>query len=215
MLIFIAFSCYERPVFSVVPTIELKDYYFSATNFELLDSMIVILSFEDGDGDLGLSPEETYDPYNLYTILFDGDSIKIGDSDTLPPFNCLDYEIIQKPSAPGTPGEVDTFYVQRNPNYFNYFLEFYTLENGEWKLYDPAIERNCSPRYHGRFFHLNTRGDVRPLTGELKYGLTSGFRLLFRYDTLKLRIQIQDRALNRSNPVETEPFLIEERYRKN
>jgi hypothetical protein len=98
LLIFIAFSCYERPVFSVVPTIELKDYYFSATNFELLDSMIIIVSFEDGDGDLGLSPDETYDPYHLYTILFNGDSIKIGDNDTLPPFNCLDYEIIQKPS---------------------------------------------------------------------------------------------------------------------
>lgn len=213
LLMFLVFSCYERPEFSNVPAIKLKDFYFASTDYELLDSLVVIIEFQDGDGDLGLTADEVNDPYQLYTILFDGDSIKIGDSDTLPPYNCLDYEIIQKPSEPGTPAEVDTFYVQRNPNYFNYFLDFYTLENGKWHLYDPAVERNCSPRYHGRFFPLNTRGDVRPLTGELKYGLTSGFRLLFRYDTLKLHIQIQDRALNRSNVLATDAFLIQDRYR--
>ncbi len=213
LLIFLASSCYERPVFSTVPEIELKDFYFTSTDYELLDSLVINIKFRDGDGDLGLGADEINEPYQLYTILFNGDSIKIGESDTLPPYNCLDYEIIQKPTAPGTPAEVDTFYVQRNPNYFNYFLDFYTLKNGQWKLYDPAVERNCSPRYHGRFFLLNTRGNNRPLSGELKYGLTSGFRLLFRYDTLKLRIQIQDRALNKSNLLETDAFLIQDRYR--
>jgi len=213
LLTFITFACFERPVFSLTPSIELKDLYFSATSHELFDSLVVIVRFEDGDGDLGLGADETYEPYHLYDILFNGDSIKIGDSDTLPPYNCLDYEIIQKPSDPGTPAEVDTFYVQRNENYFNYFLDFFVKENGQWRLYDPAVERNCSPRYYGRYFPLNTRRDERPLTGELKYGLTSGFRLLFRYDTIKVRVQIQDRALNRSNYVETDPFLIQDRYR--
>ncbi len=213
LLAIIAYACFERPVFSLTPSIDLKDFYFTATDYELLDSMNIIIEFEDGDGDLGLGADETYYPYQLYDILFNGDSIKIGDSDTLPPYNCLDYEIIRKPYEPGAPVEADTFYVQRNDNYFNYFLDFFIKENGQWRLYDPAIERNCSPRYHGRYFHLNTSGNERPLTGELKYGLTSGFRLLFRYDTLKVRIQIQDRALNRSNYVETEPFLIQDRYR--
>jgi hypothetical protein len=49
---------------------------------------------------------------------------------------------------------------------------------------------------------------VRPLTGELQYGFISSFRLQFRFNTIKLRIYIKDRALNESNIIETEPFNI-------
>ena len=87
-------------------------------------------------------------------------------------------------------------------------------ENGKWVLYDPRQEPTCGPNYWGRVFELNTQGDERPLEGIIKYSILSGFRLLFRNDTLKIQVRIQDRALNRSNIVETEPFLIQDKFRQ-
>lgn len=211
----IVVSCFEKPTFPVEPTISLNDLYFTESNNDLLDSLVIIVDFRDGDGDLGLNSWETDDPYQLYDAVFDGDTIRIGDSDTLPPYNCLDYEIFQIEVEPGDTISLtaDTVYVQRNPDHFNYFLDFFLKEDGVWRLYDPAVERNCAPRYHGRYFYLNTQDDVRPLEGELKYGIVSGFRLLFRNDSLRIRVRIQDRALHKSNYIETRSFMIQDLYR--
>jgi hypothetical protein len=208
-------SCFEKPTFPVEPTISLNELYFTETGNDLQDSLIVIVDFEDGDGDLGLQSWETDPPYQRFDFVFNGDTIRIGDSDTLPPYNCLDYEIVAVDPNPNDTidARVDTIYVQRNDNHFNYFLDFYVKEDGAWRLYDPAVERNCAPRYWGRYFYLNTQGDERPLEGELKYGIVSGFRLLFRNDSLRVRVRIQDRALHSSNIVETPPFMIQDRYR--
>jgi len=212
---FLTSACFEKPTFPVIPSISLNELYFTSTSNDLLDSLITIVNFEDGDGDLGLDSWETDFPYQRFTLLFDGDTIKIGDSDTLPPYNCLDYEIFEIDTNPEDTisPRIDTVYVQRNPDHFNYFLDFFINDNGTWRLYDPAIERNCAPRYHGRFFRLNTLRDERPLEGELKYALVSGFRLLFRNDSIKIRVRIQDRPLNKSNYVETAPFMIQDRDR--
>ena len=176
--------------------------------------MIFAIDFTDGDGDLGLSSNQTLPPYHIWDILFNGDTIYYGESDTLPPYNCFDYEIFRvRDPQTNTIIRVDTVYVQRNDNHFNYFLDFYTLEDGQWILYDPRREPTCGPNYWGRVFDLNTQGDERPLEGLIKYSVLSGFRLLFRNDTLKIRVTIQDRALNKSNTIETEPFLIQDKFR--
>jgi hypothetical protein len=50
-------SCRKEPVYDVVPEIEYKrveQYYFESNNVKR-DSLVLVISFKDGDGNLGLS----------------------------------------------------------------------------------------------------------------------------------------------------------------
>lgn len=211
----VIFSCSDRPTFPLEPSIELNEYYFREIQDISLDSLIIKIQFEDGDGDLGLESFETDEPYHLLTVQTypNGDTIRYGEAAAPDDYNCVEFEIIRKESSVNDSLVVtaDTIYVERNENHFNFFLTFLIKEsNGEFREFDPALERNCAPPYHGRYFILNTARDIRPLTGELQYTLLSGFRLLFRNETIKLRISIKDRQLNESNIIETDEFNIGE-----
>ncbi len=214
LIIFGAAACYDKPVLPSTPSIELSEYYFreipNPNGPSFRDSIVVRIRFEDGNGDLGLDANETNPPYHLYDmVVTNGDTLRFGDNDTLPAYNCFDYEIITRRTSVGDSLviQADTFYVIRNENHFNFFLTFLIEENGQFVEYN-TYEKLCAPPFHGRFFVLNTTRDIRPLTGELQYGFVSSFRLQFRFDIIKLRIQIQDRSLNKSNIIETEPFNI-------
>ncbi|NJN27986.1 MAG: hypothetical protein HC819_19445 [Cyclobacteriaceae bacterium] len=206
-------SCHEKPTLPFTPKISIGEFYFRQIANETRDSIVLKINFEDGDGDLGLGAEETQFPFQILDfVITNGDTLRYGDNDTLPPYNCIDYEIFKDGifiDGKFVVTKVDTMYVIKNPNHFNFFLTFMIKQpDGSFRAFDPAIERNCAPPYHGRFFILNSTGDDRPLTGELQYAFTSGFRLLFRNNIIKLRVMIQDRALNKSNIVETEEFNI-------
>lgn len=215
LLIFLSFSaCQDRPTFPLTPSINLNEFYFKQIKDFSLDSLIIKIQFEDGDGDLGLDANETDPPYHILDIVTDpitGDTLQFGDEGTPEEYNCVDYEIVRNESTVGDSLIItaDTIYVIRNLDHFNFFLTFLIEEDdGSFREFNPALERNCAPPYHGRYFVLNTARDIRPLTGELQYSLLSGFRLLFRNETIKLRIQIQDRSLHKSNIIETEKFEI-------
>jgi hypothetical protein len=215
LLIFLGFAgCNDKPTFPVTPVIELSEFYFKDIENLSLDSLVIKIRFEDGDGDLGLESFETNPPYQLLDPVTTGppnyDTLRHGDPNT-PPYDCVNYEIIRKEFSRNDSLFVtaDTILVERNPNHFNFFLEFLIkTDDGSFRVFNPALERNCAPPYHGRYFVLNTARDIRPLEGELQYSLVSGFLLLFRNDIIKLRIQIQDRSLNKSNVIETDEFRI-------
>lgn len=204
-------ECRELPEYSNVPAIEYNQVFFKKG--ELTDSLFVNIDFRDGDGDLGLHPDfDTGEPYNAiyYWRKNDGDLLTYADRntpeyDTLPPYEfpyyCTTYSI----------EEADTFWIQQNPNHFNIYVDFYVRKNGEWTLYDwiTANDPQCGESYNGRFPILNPNGQARPLEGTLKYAITgAGFEVIFKRDTLKLEIQIQDRGLRQSNIVETQEFVL-------
>ena len=219
LIFFGIISCHDRPTFPETPSISLNDFYFREIENitggpTLQDSLVIKVQFEDGDGDLGLLSTQTQPPYHLLEIIVNGeDTLKYGDNDTLPPYNCFNYEILTQTISRGDSLYVksDTLYVIRNLNHFNFFLTFLVeTSNGEFVEFD-TYENLCAGPYHGRFFVLNTAGDVRPLTGELQYGFISAFRIPFRnYNSIKLRLQIQDLKLNKSNILETQAFRIDE-----
>ena len=199
LLIFISFiGCKDRPEFPITPEISLNEYYFREIEDYPLDSLIIKIRFQDGDGDLGLDSYETEDPYQEYDVVKNnGDSVRYGDPGS-PPYDCVNYEIFRKEESVNDSLVItaDTIQVKRNPDHFNFFLTFLIeTDDGSYREFNPALERNCAPPYHGRYFVLNTARDIRPLEGELQYSLVSGFRLLFRNETIKLKIQIQDRHL--------------------
>jgi hypothetical protein len=165
-----------------------------------------MIDFKDGDGDLGLNPEDIMEPYHPYDVVLDrnGNPIEYGSLPGLPEYNPIDWLILEDNN--GDP--VDTILIDINENFFNYFVRFYEKKNG---IYEEFIWKD-EPFYltfDGRFPYLNTSGKDRPLEGKLRYGMVStGWLLVFR-DSLKLSIQIQDRALNKSNIVESNPFTLE------
>lgn len=212
LFIFLVFGCNEKPTFPVTPSISWSEFYFREIQDVTLDSLIIKIQFEDGDGDLGLESYETQPPFHILDIYVypNGDTVRHGDPDT-PPYDCVKYEIIRKEESINDTLKVtaDTILVERNRDHFNFFLDFLIKEDdGSFRVYDPALERNCAPPFHGRYFMLNSIGGIRPLEGELQYNLLSGFRLLFRNETIKIRVQIQDRQLNKSNILETDEFNI-------
>jgi len=63
-LIIVSTSCIKREEFPVVPYIEFKDFKVLSDTIQNTRTGILVLTFTDGDGDIGLSPSDTLHPYN-------------------------------------------------------------------------------------------------------------------------------------------------------
>ena len=57
-------SCFKEPTFDDVPFIAFKTTEYKKGAAGVKDSIIVSISFQDGDGDLGLNPNETNPPFD-------------------------------------------------------------------------------------------------------------------------------------------------------
>lgn len=199
------------------------------------DSLIIEINFQDGDGDLGLGETETHYPYNNVFYFIDEDEelvtlsyrTEVPGYDTLPPFEfpytCTNWVINPEIDAfsivKNQNGELfettnavdiqDTVYYEENRNHFNIFVEYFVKRNGVFEEFDWVTEiAQCGESFNGRFPILSDISE-KPLEGTLRYSMTSsGFLFLFRHDTLKLRIGIQDRQLHKSNVIETPEFTL-------
>jgi hypothetical protein len=215
-LILLLSDCYSPPEFPIEPAIEFEKIEF-VEGSNAFDSLILTINFTDGDGDLGLGPAEILPPYNprkyFYVNPGSPDSVLITYSqrshppfDTLPPYiwpySCTNY-IINNEIA-GYQG--DTLYYQTNENHWNIFVDYWVRKNGIWTEFDWV---QCTDSFNGRFPSLRNKANGNPLSGSLRYGMSStGFKLIFRQDTIKLKVRIKDRALHDSNIVETPEFIL-------
>jgi len=207
-------SCLTPPEFPVTPAIDYFDVTFQkgASDFDA-DTLAVTVSFQDGDGDLGLSKDfDNGPPYNnlFYFVKPDGTFLRLSDRnnppyDTLPaytfPYYCTNYVV----------EDIDTFYVQQNKYHHNYFVKYFTKKNGVYEEFNwvTAFDPICGETFNGRYLLLGNPNREKPLEGKLKYKMSSaGFELLFRQDTLMLEIFILDRALNQSNTIRTPDFVL-------
>jgi hypothetical protein len=201
-------ACYDEPDLSFVPAIQFEDIEFARGSF--LDSLIVFIAFEDGDGDLGLRGDQIQPPFQPYDFVRDneGNLITFGSRPGLPPFSPLDWIVF-----PEINGQViqDTVQIKLNPNHNNFFVEFYRRRPGQstFQQWDPS-RAPFFQTFNGRFPLLNTRDENRPIAGTLRYAMVSTqWRNIFGNDEIQLRVQIQDRALNRSNTAQSEVFTLQ------
>ncbi len=216
-------ACFNPPEFPVEPQIEFESIQYKeyGTGFDTeFDSLILTISFKDGDGDLGLDPSEINEPYNNKFYFISGGRYITYETkrtdpnyDTLPdfvkPYNCINWEVYKENNI-----VKDTLYFQLNPYYNNITVEFFvknpdgTFTEFDWRK---AFNfPNCGISFDGRFPILYKEKPGAPLEGNIRYGMGSiGFKILFSTKTLKLRIQIKDRALNRSNFIETNEFTLQ------
>lgn len=231
----ILYSCIEDNNVSTVPSISFENLIFKKSiNSFNQDSLILTINFVDGDGNLGLSNNENNYPYHPYNAIIDRDFnwVTIGSTDVNPPlyvyepngvyylhnnednrptFNCDNYII----DTVNSTTQLDTFYIKKNENNKNIFIEFYKKENDEFKLIDWKRifdeEYGCGIDFNSRFPPLNISNSNQLLSGKLRYGMVSyGFDMILKNDIFKLKIYIKDRELNTSNIIETPEVTLEE-----
>jgi hypothetical protein len=220
-------SCFDPPEYSVVPEIEFESLiYKDIADPSAPDSLLLFIKFQDGDGNLGLDPSE------LGCYIFENDTIcylekfyyanaegplnyKVKRTnpafsslpDYVKPYDCINWELVFDNAT--VPQILDTVYFELNPDHYNIFVDFLVKQNdGSFQEFDWRTEF-CTT-YDGRFPILAKNRDLsvqNPVEGTLKYSmLSAGFKFQFSIKTLKLRIQIQDRLLNKSNIIETPEF---------
>lgn len=216
-------ACERPPELPTNPTITFNSIRYGQGENQR-DTLILMIDFEDGDGDLGIARDDD-DPkfQEFFFVTQSGDLIAEFDEARViffgepgqPPFNNKDWFVGQFREEP----PVDTVRVEFNPNHHNIFVEFYyradTNGDGDDTDDEDYIKIDMVEifglNFYGRFFPLNTSDVDRPLRGTLTYNMEAFFKLnpIFRDQTLKVDVQIQDRALNKSNIVESNDFRLE------
>ncbi|QSE97162.1 hypothetical protein [Fulvivirga lutea] len=227
----LAFACSEAPEFPNTPKIEFNNIIFKDLGDDA-DSLIVLIDFEDGDGDLGLGSEEVTPPFNQKNYFsnktgqfFDFGNETLGDLlrfanraeiDTLPDFvgdaKCLYWDTSPDIFLPDGTELKDTVYFQFNERHYNFLVEFFIDNGSGFEEYDWRIESgDCSPSFDGRFPILNESGKEKAIEGTIRYGMPSfGFETVLGDRQVKLAITIIDRRGNYSNRIETPPFRLSE-----
>lgn len=191
-------SCLAPPDnFPSTPEISFKDLNFSPT--EGSDSLILTINFKDAEGDLGLNPSDINPPFNAVTYKRDQAGSLIVYSKRppeAPSFNPIDWVI-----NPIINNAVvrDTVWVEQNEDHNNIFVRFFIKKKGvytEFRWQDPPFFTT----FNGRFPRIINGSETLPVEGNIKYAMLSfGWSSIFRNDTLRIDVEIQDRALNRSN----------------
>ncbi len=213
-------GCPTAPEFPDKPSIAFQDVNFEQRGVtgqqNVTEDVITIsLAFEDGDGDLGLSSNDINKPYNQYDLRFtqEGELIYVGDNDTLPAYNPLDYIVVPEGDSAMNGNAVlpgDTIYIVRNARFYNIFIKMFYKPGGKGDFVE--FDWEDAPyfqSFNGRFPILNTEEYARPLNGELTYEIKSaGFRPVFREDPIIIETYILDRAGNKSNTVQSKPFQL-------
>ncbi len=136
-------SCIKRPDYPDYPIIKFKAFIPEG------DSAKLIFEFTDGDGDIGLLPEDTIPPYDA-----------------------------------------------------NLFLKYYEQREGEFVEIEPIIPFNY------RIPDISRKGKIKTLEGEIMVRINYYYDFASPYDTIKYSAYIVDRALNKSNVIETNPIVV-------
>lgn len=185
LALFTLIGCFEEPEYANEPAIEFVSIRARTIN-SVEDSIAITISFQDGDGDLGLNK---------------GD----GEEDANDP-KFAEFELDDS-GMPVLDSEGDSIL---NKFRFNYFLKAFIEVDG---VYQEAIFLD-NQTLDGTFPRLSDSEKEKALEGEITfYNLYlydfagSPFN---RGDLVKFEVQIADRNLNLSNTIETTPIIIGE-----
>ena len=207
----------------MVPHISFESLQF-IYNPQSTDSLILTLQFQDGDADLGLNSNATQFPYEAYNHIVDSKELRVtkggknysppfwvrkgngslgsySPTDNRPPYNCNDYEILT------IDGKKDTFFIKKNENNKNIFIDFYRKKKG---LYERIIfNPGCEYSFNARFPVLQNKFVNESVYGTIRYVMVDNdFRYVISRDTFRIEVYIKDRALNNSNVAQSPDLLL-------
>ncbi|GAB2631300.1 hypothetical protein [Belliella aquatica] len=203
----LASACISPPDdFPSVPEITFEDLRF--VNTSGADSLKVKIGFRDAEGDLGLNPTDINEPFNALNFRRNPDGSVITFSNrppAAPNYNPIDWAI--NPLIGNTVVN-DTVWVEQNPNHNNIFVRFFIKRNGtftEFRWQDPPFFTT----FNGRFPRILSANRTQAIEGSIEYAMLSfGWQSIFRNDTIRIDVEIQDRALNRSNTVSSPELTL-------
>ena len=150
-------SCDKTPEFSVIPEIEFADYIQYKNEFGKDTALKIVISYTDGDGDLGLEQSDTFPPFNSGSLYH----------------SCMYIYYYEY---------VDTAFVQVRP------------EIG-------GIPVGDTIRFPYRFRNLTPDTPNKTIKGEIEWH--TNFIQPQKNKLIKFKIFIFDRALHKSNVIET------------
>lgn len=234
----LVFGCNRPPEFPVVPAISFNNVEFNE-EVEIIGSAgvevrtgVLALSFNiaDGDGDIGLDGDEVGPDFDFVRYP-NGEIVQFGERAEDPPFTCVDYLIEANEGDNGIDfnnngNATDTLKIELNEDRFNFFIDFFVKKNGTFTELDfrkipesaNALTLCGEVPFDSRIPCLTNENrpceevnkNSGPIEGVIKYEMKSGLFLpVFRTDTVKIVFQMQDRARNRSNIVETPEFTLQ------
>ena len=161
------FSCLDREDFSEIPEIRYKEYSIEG------NSIVVKISFTDGDGDIGFRDGEEQYPFG--------------------PCDEFHYNL-----------QVDPYFMQEGEYVIGTVLDY------DSKCYPkPVPDTGFFPDtvgYYYRVTYLTPDGKDQTLEGDIYITLNQAL-IEFPDDTVKFSIALYDRALHKSNVVETESII--------
>ena len=159
--VFFLTSCDKKDDISVIPLIKFENYKLFKDAANRDTALSLTISFEDGDGDLGLEQ-----------------------GDTLPPFN------------PGS-----KYYACM----FIYYFEFVDSLFQEVRPEISGIPIGDTIRFRYRFRNLTPTTPNKAIRGQIEWHTNQIIPI--KNNTIKFKIYIYDRALNKSNTVES-PAIV-------
>lgn len=234
-------ACQPPPELPVIPQVSYNRMEFHPVSTST-DSLLLYLDFEDGDGDIGLEGNENGYPYHPFNLIMDKNRVPVtlggtgyeppfysiavntrtwepyvpevlfSETDDRPSFNCESYEILEYLDDQDEV-QIDTFYVEKNPNNKNIYVEFYRKMNGSYEFIDWAnafSTNSCGTDFNARFPIFDENNIGKSLTGTLRYAMLSeGFEIILKKDTFKVRAYIKDRNLHDSNYAESPDLTLD------
>lgn len=208
-------ACNLPPELEDAPKIEFNGVYFidvidTTSSNGTIDALVLDFDFEDGDGNIGLDDSFNDRKFQAFEYILDDSApgednrIKYGSKSGLPVYNPRDYEI-EYAFIGGKAVPKDTFYVKRNENHYNFFVNLYVKKNGEYEYYDPWVNRQQT--FNARIPVI--RNDVKSTQGTIRYKWESGSWAFFLpLDTVRIEFFIKDRDLHQSNTLTTPDFMF-------
>ncbi|MFN5665296.1 MAG: hypothetical protein ACK461_08975 [Bacteroidota bacterium] len=159
-------ACKESEIYPNIPLIDFKNYALLLEPITKDTLIKVTIGYKDGDGDIGLNPEDTF-----------------------PPFNYIP----------------DTFNKNTNPYFDNFHVEYLERKNGVWEpLVNPESKDTIT--FSARIENITPEGKFKAIRGTME----AEFFLPFyneRSDTILINVWIYDRALHKSNVVQS-PVIV-------
>jgi hypothetical protein len=150
-LLLFVFSCKKQETYPDTPEIAFEDFVllFNPASGNI-ERGVLKISFKDGDGDIGLHPDETEPPYD-----------------------------------------------------YNLFLKYFEIQNGDTNhvvIIDPVSGDTAN--FNARIPVLTPRGSVKAIKGTIEDTIFV-YNPLSSFDTIMFEVYLVDRALNKSNVIQT------------
>lgn len=224
-------GCFEPPDFSPIPDIEFRSLRYIEYE-DASDSMLLQFDFQDGDGDIGLRDEDANYPFHSNNLIIDSrDSIVTYSNNVVPPFYTAPwvhpyyFVDLKEPFSEGDSRPAynncdyfidpsltdDTLFIQKNEFANNFHIDFLERKNGVYSKVFFSSSTCDIVDFNGRIPIFDSEHNGKSLTGTITYSLFSrGFKTILTPDTFKVQFYIYDRALNKSNVVESPEFLFQD-----